>query len=123
MQRSSTEVQLATSAGRFVVAIVSIVVAVGFALPGQAAAPMPMGRSWPTLIELVNALKRRMVLATFLGRPRWLGCGAGCLAGHACGQTPSQSTRPDEAVYADSGQIQPTGDNKNSNRSRLLKRR
>ena len=24
-------------------------------------------RSWPTLVELFNALKRRMVLATFLG--------------------------------------------------------
>ena len=36
-------------------------------LPGQVLAPASAARAWPTLPELVNALKRRLVLATFLG--------------------------------------------------------
>ncbi len=36
-------------------------------LPGQVLAPPTAARAWPTLPELVNALKRRLVLATFLG--------------------------------------------------------
>lgn len=36
-------------------------------LPGQVILPPSAARMWPTLPELVNALKRRMVLATFLG--------------------------------------------------------
>ncbi len=35
--------------------------------PGQMFAPSATARGWPTLPELVNALKRRLVLATFLG--------------------------------------------------------
>ncbi|OWK47517.1 polysaccharide biosynthesis tyrosine autokinase [Fimbriiglobus ruber] len=36
-------------------------------VPGQTLAPTAAARAWPTLPELVNALKRRLVLATFLG--------------------------------------------------------
>lgn len=36
-------------------------------LPGQTQAPHATTRAWPTLPELVNALKRRLVLAAFLG--------------------------------------------------------
>jgi len=36
-------------------------------LPGQTQAPHTTARAWPTLPELVNALKRRLVLAAFLG--------------------------------------------------------
>ena len=36
-------------------------------LPGQMQAPHATARAWPTLPELVNALKRRLVLAAFLG--------------------------------------------------------
>lgn len=46
-------------------------------LPGQMPAPPPMARQWPTLPELVNALKRRMVLATFLGLLVGAAAGAG----------------------------------------------
>jgi polysaccharide biosynthesis transport protein len=35
--------------------------------PGQTMATTATARTWPTLIELVNSLKRRLVLATFLG--------------------------------------------------------
>ena len=35
--------------------------------PGQVFAPNSVARAWPTLPELANALKRRMVLAIFLG--------------------------------------------------------
>ncbi len=35
--------------------------------PGQIFAPAAAARGWPTLPELFNALKRRLVLATFLG--------------------------------------------------------
>ena len=35
--------------------------------PGQVLAPPPVARNWPTLPELYHALKRRLVLATFLG--------------------------------------------------------
>ena len=35
--------------------------------PGQTMAPPATARGWPTLPELFNALKRRLVLATFLG--------------------------------------------------------
>ena len=35
--------------------------------PGQVFAPSAVARVWPTLPELANALKRRMVLAVFLG--------------------------------------------------------
>jgi capsular exopolysaccharide synthesis family protein len=37
------------------------------ALPGQIILSPSAARTWPTLVELVNALKRRLVLATFLG--------------------------------------------------------
>ncbi len=36
-------------------------------LPGQVVLPPSAARLWPTLPELFNALKRRLVLATFLG--------------------------------------------------------
>jgi polysaccharide biosynthesis transport protein len=36
-------------------------------LPGHVLAPLPRARQRPTLSELVNALKRRLVLAAFLG--------------------------------------------------------
>ena len=35
--------------------------------PGQTVAPSATARSWPTILELFNAMKRRLVLATFLG--------------------------------------------------------
>jgi capsular exopolysaccharide synthesis family protein len=39
----------------------------GASLPGQTVVPSAANRAWPTLAELLNALKRRLVLATFLG--------------------------------------------------------
>ena len=45
----------------------------GYAAPGAALAPgqsvalSATARSWPTILELFNAMKRRLVLATFLG--------------------------------------------------------
>jgi len=45
----------------------------GYAAPGAALAPgqtvalSATARSWPTILELFNAVKRRLVLATFLG--------------------------------------------------------
>ena len=35
--------------------------------PGQTLAPAATARSWPTILELFHAMKRRLVLATFLG--------------------------------------------------------
>ncbi len=35
--------------------------------PGQTLAPPATARSWPTILELFHAMKRRLVLATFLG--------------------------------------------------------
>jgi len=35
--------------------------------PGQTLAPSATARSWPTILELFHAMKRRLVLATFLG--------------------------------------------------------
>jgi capsular exopolysaccharide synthesis family protein len=46
-------------------------------LPGQTLAPPPSARAWPTLPELANALKRRLVLATFLGLLVGMAAGAG----------------------------------------------
>ena len=77
MQRSSTEVQLQSSPIAQPSQSAQASLPMGYALPGQTVAPMPMGRSWPTLVELVNALKRRMVLATFLGVLVGLAAGAG----------------------------------------------
>ena len=35
--------------------------------PGQSLAPSAAARTWPTILELFHAMKRRLVLATFLG--------------------------------------------------------